>query len=157
MIRGIHHIGIHTRDIDRLRAFYEQAFAFTVVDRERNLRDYPEAAEITGVQNPVARFVLMKAPNCFLELFEWSPASDRQSPPLRPNDLGYTHFGIEVDDIESEYRRLSRLGMEFSHHAPVKSGPNASVYGRDPDGNIIEIQQIPAGAGSFDALTRSDR
>src|ERR1035438_6561446 len=133
MIRGIHHIGIHTRDIDRLRAFYEKAFGFKLVDRERNLKDFPEAGPITGVPDPVARFVLLKANNCFLELFEWTPPSDRQQSPLRPNDLGYTHFGVEVTDIETEYRRLSQVGMEFVHPMPVKSGPNSSVYGKDPD------------------------
>lgn len=152
MIRGIHHIGIHTSDINRLRAFYEKAFGFVAVNQEHNLKDFPEAGPITGVPDPVARFILLKANNVFLELFEWSPQRDRSHSPLRPNDLGYTHFGIEVTDIEAEYRRLSDLGMEFVYPEPVKSGPNSSVYGRDPDGNIIEIQQIPDGDGSFDML-----
>lgn len=144
MIRGIHHIGIHTPDIDRLRSFYERAFGFTVVGKEQNLRDFPEAGPITGVKDPAARFVLMKAQNCHIELFQWSAPAGRPLQPLNPNDCGYTHFAVEVVDIEAEYQRLSELGMEFVHPSPVKSGSSQAVYGRDPDGNIIEILEVPS-------------
>jgi catechol 2,3-dioxygenase-like lactoylglutathione lyase family enzyme len=144
MILGIHHLGIHTSDIDRLVSFYERAFGFVVVGKEQNLSDFPEAGPITGVKGPAARFVLMKAGNCHLELFQWSAPVGRPLQPLNANDFGYTHFSVSVVDIEAEYQRLSALGMKFVHPSPVKSGSSQAVYGRDPDGNIIEIMQIPS-------------
>jgi len=145
MIRGIHHLGIHTPDLDRLRSFYEKAFGFAVVGEEYNLKDYPEAGPVTGVKDPAARFVLMKAHNFYLELFQWSAPKGRPLQPLNPNDFGYTHFCVDVVDIEMEYQRLAELGMTFVHPSPVKSGQSKTVYGRDPDGNIIEIQEVPSG------------
>jgi glyoxylase I family protein len=145
MIRGIHHVGIHTADLDRLRLFYEQAFGFEAVGEEIDLGEVPEAARVIGMERTFARCLMMKASNCFIELFEWSdPVGDRREP-LKANDVGYTHFMVDVEDIEAEYERLSALGMTFVGPAPVRFGNNASIYGRDPDGHIIEIGQIPAG------------
>jgi catechol 2,3-dioxygenase-like lactoylglutathione lyase family enzyme len=145
MIRGIHHIGIHTPDLDRLRSFYEEAFGFEAVGEEFNLKDAPEAPLIVGLPNAAARVVMMKAHNCFIELFEWSSPAGTTLAPAKPYDFGYTHFMLDVSDIDAEYERLSKLGMTFVHPAPVRFGRNASVYGKDPDGNIIELAEIPPG------------
>ena len=67
MIRGIHHIGIHTPNLDRLQQFYEQAFGFEVVGEEMNLKDYPLGSLVVGVPNAAARIVMMKTSNCFIE------------------------------------------------------------------------------------------
>lgn len=145
MIRGIHHIGIHTPDLDRLRSFYEKAFGFEVVGEEMNLKDFPEGSSVVGIPDAAARVVMMKAYNCFIELFEWSSPSGETLAPLKPYDFGYTHFMIDVSDIDAEYERLSKLGMTFVHPSAVRFGNYASVYGKDPDGNIIELGQIPPG------------
>lgn len=145
MIRGIHHIGIHTPDLDRLQSFYEKAFGFEKVGEEMNLGDVPEASLVVGLPNPAARVVMMKAHNCFIELFQWSSPAGGTLAPLKPTDFGYTHFMIDVSDIDAEYERLSALGMTFVHPSAVRFGNNASVYGQDPDGNIIELGEIPQG------------
>jgi catechol 2,3-dioxygenase-like lactoylglutathione lyase family enzyme len=145
MIRGIHHIGIHTPDLDRLRSFYEKAFGFQIVGEEFHLEDALEAPLVTGVPGGVARIVLLRAHNCYLELFQWSAPKGRPQQPLNAYDFGYTHLCVDVADIDQEYKRLSELGMTFVHPAPVRFGDLASVYGRDPDGNIIEISEIPKG------------
>lgn len=145
MIRGIHHIGIHTPDLDRLRSFYEEAFGFEAVGDELNFKDVPEASLVVGVPNAVARCLMMKAHNCFIELFEWSSPEGENLAPLKPYGFGYTHFMLDVSDIDAEYARLSALGMRFVHPSAVRHGRSASVYGQDPDGNIIELGEIPEG------------
>lgn len=35
--------------------------------------------------------------------------------------------------------------MTFVHPAPVWVGDVASVYGHGPDGNLIEVMEIPSG------------
>lgn len=145
MIRGIHHVGIHTSNLDRLREFYEKAFGFEAAGEEMNMKDFPEAPQVVGVPDAVARVVMMKAGNCYIELFEWlSPAGETLAP-LKPYEFGYTHFMIDVSDIDHEYKRLSALGMKFVHPCAVRFGDAASVYGQDPDGNIIEIGEFPLG------------
>ena len=132
--------------MDRLRSFYERAFGFEVVGEEVDLGDVPAASLIVGVPGAPARTVMLRAANCFIELFQWSAP---EGGPLRPYDFGYTHLCVDVTDIDAEYARLSGLGMTFVHPSPVRFGSMASVYGRDPDGNLIEIAEIPEGENLY--------
>ncbi|MFA7586200.1 MAG: VOC family protein, partial [Novosphingobium sp.] len=84
---------------------------------------------------------MLKAGNCYLELFEYAAPAPREGEPHRPCDRGYTHFALDVVDIEAEYDRLVAGGMTFAHPRPVDFGEIQAVYGKDPDGNLIEIQQ----------------
>ena len=54
-------------------------------------------------------------------------------------DLGIAHFCFQVTDLDEEYERLVAAGMEFVS-GPVEQTPEvANCYGRDPDGNLIEL------------------
>jgi glyoxylase I family protein len=145
VIRGIHHISLHTANFDRQVQFYREAFGFVPVADEMHFDNFALFDQIVGVEGSKVRQVMLKASNCFIELFEWAAPEGRTGPALNANDRGYTHFCVDVTDIEAEYDRLSALGMTFAHPNPVSVGPFKSVYGRDPDGNIIEIQQVPDG------------
>lgn len=46
-----------------------------------------------------------------------------------------------MTDIEREYERLRALGMTFGHPCPLNAGHVKTVYGKDPEGNTIEIQE----------------
>ena len=58
-----------------------------------------------------------------------------------------THiYGFDVKDIDVEYERLVNAGVKF-HTPPPKSdqlggGKIRATYGRDPDGNVIELQEV---------------
>ncbi len=141
MIQGIHHVAVHVRDLDRMMQFYKDAFGFEVVGEPFSWKDAEVIDRIIGVPGSAARGAMLRAGSCYFEMFQFeapSPASDR---PLDPNDKGYTHFCVDVTDIEEEYERLKGLGMTFDAPAPVDAGHVKSVYGRDPEGNLIEIQQ----------------
>lgn len=53
--------------------------------------------------------------------------------------LGYS-FSIEVADIQAEYRRLTKLGLDFVSE-PVELDGFWQVYSRDLDGNIFSLRQ----------------
>jgi glyoxylase I family protein len=145
VIRGIHHISLHTHNLERLACFYGAAFGFVPVAAQMRLDREPLVDRITGIPNSVLRFQLFEAWNCFIEIIEWEAPTGRDMGPLRPNDCGYTHFCVDVTDIDAEYKRLVVVGMSFLNEEPVTVGEIKTVYGRDPDGNIIEIQQVPDG------------
>jgi catechol 2,3-dioxygenase-like lactoylglutathione lyase family enzyme len=84
---------------------------------------------------------MLRAGTCYLEMFQYSAPEPDRDRPLRPYDKGYTHFCVDVTDIEQEYERLKGLGMTFSQPAPIDVGHVKSIYGRDPEGNLIEIQE----------------
>lgn len=142
MIRGIHHVAMHARDLDAMRLFYKDAFGFEQVGEEASWTANAFGDALMGVTNGAGRTVMLKAPNCFLEMFEWVSPAPREGGPAQPNDLGYTHFSVEVTDIDAEYERLKGLGMTFSIDRPADLGDIKSVYGRDPEGNVIELQEV---------------
>lgn len=146
MIRGIHHVAISTPDIDRLAAFYVDAIGFEVV-MSTSWRDREIIDRIIGLDRSAARQLMLSAGNAYLELFEYeSPVGRPANPGRNPADHGYTHFCLDVQDIDAEYERLSALGMTF--HAPpptvdeLGSGRLRAIYARDPDGNIVELQEV---------------
>lgn len=148
MAMNLHHINISTPDMKRLQDFYQKAFGFEAVF-VHDLEDYPEEAErVIGIKDAAATTVTLKGGNVYIELFQWSNPKGRPLEPLRPYDYGYTHLCFAVDDIDAEFKRLSDLGLPFVHESPVKSvfdgKTYGSVYGRDPDGNLIEIMQSPS-------------
>jgi glyoxylase I family protein len=152
MIRGIHHVAVHVHDLDRMMRFYRDAFGFEVVGEKFGWRDDALLDRLIDVPGSAARGAMLRAGTCYLELFQFSAPEPRSVMALRPCDKGYTHFCVDVTDIEWEYERLKSLGMTFGHPAPVDMGHVKSVYGRDPEGNVIEIQQV-----ARDADIRLDR
>jgi len=90
---------------------------------------------------------MLRAGNSYLELFQFlapEPASDK---PKLPFDKGYTHFCTDTDNIEADMERLLRAGMDFKGRKPVDCGTIKTLYGWDPEGNIIEIQQCMDDSG----------
>jgi catechol 2,3-dioxygenase-like lactoylglutathione lyase family enzyme len=144
MIRGIHHVAINTPDLDRLSAFYRDVVGFEVVESTRfEWADSPELDTIVGIKGSAAKVVMLKAANAYIEMFEYQQPKARHPDRLNPSDHGYTHICLDVVDVQAEYERLSKNGMTF--HAPptsVEGGRIKTVYGRDPDGNLIELQEL---------------
>jgi catechol 2,3-dioxygenase-like lactoylglutathione lyase family enzyme len=144
MIRGIHHVSIHVHDLDRMIAFYKHAFGFEVVGEEFRWKDEAVLDSLIDVPGSAARGAMLRAGSCYIEMFEFQTPQGRTTP-LSPYDKGYTHFCVDVaSDIEQEYERLKELGMTFGAPAPIDMGHVKSVYGRDPEGNVIELQQTAA-------------
>jgi hypothetical protein len=46
-----------------------------------------------------------------------------------------------VVDVDAEYERLKAAGMTF-HCPPQGMSGIRATYGRDPDGNVIELLEI---------------
>jgi catechol 2,3-dioxygenase-like lactoylglutathione lyase family enzyme len=122
--------------------FYREAFGFEPAGLDLHWSDSPVVDRIIGVKDSAARVLMLKAATCFLELFQYSAPAGGREARLRPFDRGYTHFCVEVQDIHAEYRRLSSLGMTFANPEPVEVGEIRAVYGWDPEGNLIEIQEV---------------
>jgi len=146
MIRGIHHISIHVRDLDAMTQFYIEAFGFADTGFKGGWANAPELDEIVGVENSAANSRMLVAGNCYVELFRYSlPAPDDTEPQREPYSNGYTHFCVDVIGIEDEVERLASLGMTFDRHhgraKPVDVGIVKAIYGRDPEGNLIELQE----------------
>ena len=140
-IRRVHHIAISTPDLDRLVSFYRDVFGFEVIEEFEWEKGYEAADQVTGLKDSAAKAVMLKGGDFHMELFEFQSPPPKTLDPDRPVcDHGLTHFSFEVTDVQAVYDRLKKAGMRF-HCPPEKLGDlGTATYGRDPDGNVIELQ-----------------
>jgi catechol 2,3-dioxygenase-like lactoylglutathione lyase family enzyme len=146
MINGVHHTSISTGDLDRLIAFYGDLLGGDiVVDVEL---EGPEIEAVTALKGVKTRAVMVQFNNLHVELFEYAEPEPAPHVPNRPvNNHGLTHICFDVTDVQGEYERLSAAGVEF-HTPPVQLGPTViTTYARDPDGNVVEFQEITSERG----------
>ena len=146
MILGVHHVAISAADIDGLIDWYVDAFGLEVVSRGGWQSGSDVIDSIVGLPGSAARTAMLRGPNVYIEMFQYEQPEGRAAAGDRPVcDHGYTHFGVVVDDIDAEHARLSALGMRF-HAAPTPregmGGRLRACYGRDPEGNVIELIEI---------------
>ncbi len=143
MIRGIHHTAISTPNLERALAFYRDLLGLEVV-LDGGWPVGSEAADkITNLKDSSARLVMLKAGNAIIEIFQYESPPPKHGDPRRPVcDHGITHICLDVTDLESEYERLKAAGMTF-HCPPQDLGAAIkTTYGRDPDGNVLELQEV---------------
>lgn len=150
MINGVHHIAMSTGNLARMREFYTELLGFEVV-ADVGWTDNELIDSIVGLENSAAESLMLRAGNVFIELFQYHAPMGAASDPDRPvSDHGYTHFALNVSDVDAEYERLRAAGMRFHRPPPTleeraRFGSTAALrgtYGRDPDGNVIEILQV---------------
>jgi catechol 2,3-dioxygenase-like lactoylglutathione lyase family enzyme len=146
MIRGIHHVAINVRDFDRMLKFYTEALGFDLVGQPFAWRNNALLDAAIDVKGSVGRSAMLRAGTCYFEIFQYAAPAPDVVEPLRPFDKGYTHICIDVTDAAEACTRLQHFGMTF-HGEPVNFGRARAIYGRDPEGNIIEIQEVEATTG----------
>ncbi len=139
MIKGFHHAAISTPDLERCIRFYTEVIGGAVAWEFGWDKGTPEADAFTGLQGSACRAAMLKVGDSFLEVFEFSAPQQQGNDGLRPvNKHGITHVCLEVTDIHGEYERLKGAGMVFNT-APMAQEGSTLVYGRDPDGNVVEL------------------
>ncbi len=144
MIGGVHHIGISTPDIDRLIAFYRDLMGFELCYEMRIDEPSPQVDAMIEMDGVTLRMAMIRTGTSYIELFQFeTPAGAPRGPDWKLSDHGLNHFCLMVEDVDAEYARLSAAGMQF--HAPpvhVAGRPTTACYGRDPDGNRVELIEI---------------
>jgi catechol 2,3-dioxygenase-like lactoylglutathione lyase family enzyme len=147
MIRGMHHISLATTDMDRFVRFYRDLLGVTL-DRISPLPSDFEAFEtVVGMRKVKGQVAQFNLGNMNMEVFCYHNPVPRPGERRPACDAGIRHIAFDVKDIYAEYERLEAAGVDFvsppQHIAPGKC---TSCYFYDPDGNILELQEIHAGS-----------
>jgi glyoxylase I family protein len=143
MIRGIHHIALSTKNLEKLLFFYRDILGFEEVLSSNWNIGTKDMDTLTNLNNSSAQFAFLKANNAYIEIFQFATPIPKSLDPDRPVcDHGITHLCLAVIDIEFEYDRLKSAGMIFNCEPQWTNKGNRVCYGRDPDGNVIELFEV---------------
>lgn len=144
-IKGVHHVGITVSDIDDTIAFYGKVVPYELVERKRiPAQAFP--AEVLARRNGEVEVALIRTPTVFLQLLDADPAR-KEAPVRRPViGPGYTHICFQTHAAQSGYHRFRSIGLDMLSRGeePVDLGGYGVTYayGFDPDGIMIEMEQL---------------
>jgi len=141
------HTNIVARDWRRLAAFYEGVLGCTLAPPERDLRER-WVEEATGVPGAKIQGAHLRLPGYgesgpTLEIFQYDPAANRPAGGMNAPGLG--HLAFAVEDVDAAREAViaaggSVVGQTVS--VPIQgAGQITFVYARDPEGNVLELQQ----------------
>ena len=144
MFKGIHHTSISTPDLERLARFYRDLLGFEECTRYGWPVGSHGLDKVVGVQGSSGEAVMLRAGNAIIEIIQYlAPPPVPADPERLATQHGIAHICFDVSDLDGEYERLSAAGVVF-HCKPrfVSNGASKITYARDPDGNVLELQEI---------------
>ena len=121
-LKGIHHIALNVKALDRAEKFYTDVLGFKVTHRF----------------SKALRHLMLETGNAAVALFE-TPDLKVQEAMNIVSEEGYLHLAFEAAPADfkkiAEELQTKNIGIR----GPVKRGDGASIYFNDPDENHLEI------------------
>ena len=151
---GVHHLALSVPSLDEARAFYVDLLGFPEV-MTHAWDKAPRMDQITGLTDTAGKLMMLDTGNLILEFFEYlrpEPKAVRDGRDV--HHYGYTHLCLDVVDVDSLHARLTAAGVHCNS-LPQVSANASKFYGQDPFGNVIEFQQIFAGASMPNRVPRT--
>jgi len=155
-IIGVHHVSVSVPDIEKAREFYIGLLGAKELSAVEWDAGNDFINEIVGLPDCSGKQFIARLANTYVEVFEYTTPRSPPQDPRRPVNLnGYTHFGLQVDDIDAVYERMLAAGITFhtqprhSGGAEIENGRKVgfkSTYGRDFFGNVFELIEINDGS-----------
>jgi catechol 2,3-dioxygenase-like lactoylglutathione lyase family enzyme len=141
---GFHHVSMSVKDVDTSIAFYRDGLGCTLLPNGGE-RFGKEVSEGLGIPNVRIKNYKLRAPNSsvIIELIEYV------SHPGRPmqrtvNDHQIAHICFTVKDLDAVYASMVDEGVKFLSKPVVVAQTGAKFnIAYDPDGNMIELVQLP--------------
>jgi predicted enzyme related to lactoylglutathione lyase len=140
------HTNIVAHNWKRLASFYETVFGCVPIPPERDLSgDWLD--KVTGIPKSHIQGVHLQLPGYeqsgpTLEIFQYSSMPERV--PTHPNTPGFSHIAFAVDNVEITTQSVFDNGGSAVGELTIRKITGVGVltvhYVKDPEGNIIEIQ-----------------
>jgi len=140
------HTNIITNDWKRLVDFYIKVFKCKIAPPIRN-QSGKWLEKGTGVKNAHLKGAHLRLPGHgkkgpTLEIYQYSKIKKQK--PVAPNQRGFGHLAFEVDNVKKILKKIEKHGGSKSGEVVKRKvdgvGIITFIYVRDPDGNLIEIQ-----------------
>lgn len=142
MLKGIHHINIVVKDLEKTRDFF-QLFGFNITHEKRLKGEWLNM--VTGLKDIQASYISLGHENSSLslELLQYHHPKGNTDPLISaPNQIGFRHLALEVDNIEKETERLINKGVEFYSEIQTNPYGKKMCYFTGPDGILLELLEL---------------
>ena len=156
-VEWMNHTGFVVSNMDRSLEFYRDLLG---LKEERNqILEGEFISELVGYPDARLHIIYLGSGDMrhSVELIQYlNPAGTPAAMPER-HQVGASHLGVIVDDLDAFYAELSSRGVRFVSPPTIRPGavyPMASkgCYMQDPDGNWLELlERPPAPGGSTQA------
>lgn len=132
----VHHTSLPVADLEAQQSWYQRALGLT------------EVVERYELDDPAVRTVVLCSPGGVrLELIERTGSSPHQpyADPLEASlTQGFGHWALSVTDLDRAFAELVAAGgAAVWPPAPAVEPGARFAYVKDPEGNLIELIQLP--------------
>ncbi|MEM6892387.1 MAG: VOC family protein [Bacteroidota bacterium] len=141
------HTNIVSKDWCKLVAFYTQTFQCKLVPPIRK-QSGAWLEKGTGLKNAALEGAHLLLPGYgekgpTLEIYQYKSIANQEQP--FPNHQGFGHIAFEVENLKEIIEIVKQNGGTLAGEPTQKEikgvGKITFVYARDPEGNLIELQQ----------------
>ena len=148
-VEWMNHTGFVVSDMERSLEFYRDLLG---LKEERNqILEGEFISELVGYPDARLHIIYLGSGDLrhSVELIQYlNPVGTPAAMPER-HQVGSSHLGVIVDDLDAFYAELSSRGVRFVSPPAIRPGavyPMASkgCYMQDPDGNWLELLERPA-------------
>ena len=147
-LHGLNHVGVTVSDFEAACRWYREMFDFHLVnDLHLGPEQTKHLVSLYGQENLSVRLGFLAGQSeALLEIFQFTPAGcvgDTEGEELKTGlpewtRPGYSHAAISVTNVPEVKAALEAKGMEFITDVQFVGGAHWA-FGKDPDGNLIEI------------------
>jgi glyoxylase I family protein len=149
-IKRFRHIAIIVRSMDAMLPFYQNILGFRI--KRDSIIDSPEFQKGLSLPGASARCVHLSLQDSpiDLELLEFAPPDKRECDNPAVHDFGFRHIALVVNNLEATVAELKQKGVVF-HSPPIRFETPKEIKGfrfvylKDPEGNFIELNELPEG------------
>ena len=137
----LHHTGVLVADIDQAATFYLDAFEGHWLFKPAPMSGDQARNVFGGGPDVEVRFGYIGFESGAIELVQF--IADPPDYAREPEPGRLPHFAVVVDDVHATTERVVAAGGRKVWDEPVSWGEATVMYVADPDGNAIELFDVP--------------
>lgn len=143
-VKRFRHIGLVVNNFEKMLDFYSNTLGFKILKRfEIESKDFRKGVGLENAKAKVAH--LQVSEDVELEMFEYNETLSCSNKDIA-NTEGFRHIALFVENLEDSYIYLKNKNIEFvsepiTINEPITVAGFKFVYFKDPEGNIIELNQ----------------
>ena len=144
-MKSVRHAGIVITNREKSLRFYRGLLGLKIVKETNESGDYLD--DMSALKKVRVNTIKMAADDgSLIELLCFASHSRKADPTREICSIGPSHVAFTVENLDKEYRRLTKAGVVFNASPQFSPDGYAKVtFCKDPDGTLIELVEVLGG------------